>query len=116
MLPYTIFICVVAILAGILNSHRHFAAPAAAPILLNVFIISALILSGIWAKEGAAQRVFITAIGVIIAGIAQLALQIPALRANGIRLRPAWQIHNEHFKKILFLMAPMIIGFDRLLI
>ncbi len=110
MLPYTIFICVVAILAGILNSHRHFAAPAAAPILLNVFIISALVLSGIWAKEGSTQRVFITAIGVIIAGIAQLALQIPALRANGIRLRPAWQIHNEHFKKILFLMAPMIIG------
>jgi len=110
MLPYTIFICIVAILAGILNSHRHFAAPAAAPVLLNIVIITALILSGIWVKEGSTQRVFITAIGVVIAGIAQLALQIPALRANGIRLRPVWQIHNEHFKKILFLMAPMIIG------
>jgi len=110
MLPYTICICVVAILAGILNSHRHFAAPAAAPILLNVFIIAALVLSGIWAKDGSAQRFLIVAVGVIIAGIAQLALQIPALRANGIHLRPAWQIHNEHFKKILFLMAPMIVG------
>lgn len=110
MLPYTIFICVAAILAGILNSHRHFAAPAAAPILLNLIIIAALFLGGIWAKEGDTLRVFITAIGVIIAGIAQLAIQIPALRANGVRLRPAWHIYDENFKKILFLMGPMIIG------
>ena len=110
MMPYMVFICVAAILAGILNSHRHFAVPAAAPILLNMVIIAALVLSGIWAKEGSTQRVFITAVSVIIAGIAQLAIHIPALRANGIHLHPAWQIRDENFKKILFMMAPMIIG------
>ncbi len=110
MMPYMILICVAAILAGILNSHRHFAIPAAAPILLNVVILAALILSGIWAKEGSTKRVFITAVSVIIAGIAQLAIHIPALRSKGIYIHPAWQIHNENFKKILFMMGPMIIG------
>ncbi len=39
MLPYMLFVCMVAILAGVLNVHRHFASPAAAPIVLNIFII-----------------------------------------------------------------------------
>ncbi|NIA17496.1 MAG: murein biosynthesis integral membrane protein MurJ, partial [Planctomycetes bacterium] len=46
MLPYMILICMVAIIAGILNVHRHFAAPAAAPIVLNIFIIGSLCFSG----------------------------------------------------------------------
>ena len=46
MLPYMVLICVVAILGGILNSHLHFAAPAASPIVLNVFIIGSLCFSG----------------------------------------------------------------------
>ena len=39
MLPYMVLICVVAILGGMLNTHRHFAVPAAAPAVLNVFLI-----------------------------------------------------------------------------
>jgi putative peptidoglycan lipid II flippase len=50
MLPYTVMICTVAILAGILNVHRHFAAPAAAPIVLNIFIIASVVLSS-WLLE-----------------------------------------------------------------
>ncbi|MHC4639359.1 MAG: lipid II flippase MurJ, partial [Planctomycetota bacterium] len=46
MLPYMILICSVAILAGILNVHKQFAAPAFAPIILNLFIIASLLLTG----------------------------------------------------------------------
>ncbi len=110
MLPYMIMICTVAILAGVLNVHKHFAAPAAAPIVLNIFIISALVLTG-WAfKMPAKQQVFLIAAAVLLAGVAQLAIQIAPLRASGVTIRPAWDIHSKAFRKVIFLMAPMIIG------
>ena len=46
MLPYMLLVCTVAILAGILNVHRHFATPAAAPIVLNIFIIGTILVTG----------------------------------------------------------------------
>ncbi len=46
----------------------------------------------------------------IVAGLVQIAMQIPPLRASGVTIRPAWDIHSEPFRKVFFLMAPMIIG------
>ncbi len=110
MLPYMISICIVAILAGILNVHKHFAAPAAAPIVLNIFIITSLMLTGwVW-KVPAQVQVFWVAATVILAGLAQIGLQIRPLRKAGITIRPAWQVHSEPFKKIIVLMVPMILG------
>ena len=110
MLPYTIMVCVVAILAGILNVHRHFAAPAAAPIVLNIFIISTILLTG-WAFDiPGREQVFAVAFSVLAAGIAQIAIQIAPLRASGVSLKPAWDVHSDAFKKIMLLMGPMILG------
>ncbi|MCK4751946.1 MAG: murein biosynthesis integral membrane protein MurJ [Planctomycetes bacterium] len=110
MLPYMIFVCLVAILAGTLNVHRHFAMPAAAPIVLNIFIIASLLLTGWVFKIPAEQQVFYVAVAVIIAGLTQIAIQVPPLKANGVSIRPAWDIRCEAFKKILLLMGPMILG------
>ena len=110
MLPYMLFVCMVAILAGILNVHRHFAAPAAAPIILNIFIIASILLTG-WAfKIKAEQQVFFVAAAVLIAGLAQIAIQVPPLRSAGVSIRPSWQIHSDAFRRIIILMGPMIIG------
>jgi putative peptidoglycan lipid II flippase len=95
MLPYMIFVCVAAVLAGILNVHRHFAAPAAAPIVLNILIIGAILCSGWWLNVKVRQQLFLVAV---------------AVRWSGVSIRPAWQVHSESFKKILFLMGPMILG------
>jgi putative peptidoglycan lipid II flippase len=110
MLPYMIFVCMVAMLAGILNVHRHFAAPAAAPIVLNIFIIASILLAGWVFKLKAEQQVFFVAVAVLVGGLAQIAIQVPSLRACGVSIRPAWDIHSEAFKKIIILMGPMIIG------
>ena len=110
MLPYMIFICIVAILAGILQVHRHFATPAAAPALLNICIISSILITGLAFDLPAAEQVLYVAVGVVLAGLAQIAIQIPSLRASGIRIRPAWQVRSDAFKKILLLMGPMILG------
>jgi len=110
MLPYMLFVCMVAMLAGILNVHRHFAWPAAAPIVLNIFIIGTVLLTG-WAFElQAREQLFYVAIAVLVAGAVQVAIQIRPLQHSGVSIRPAWQVHSESFKKILLLMGPMILG------
>ena len=110
MLPYMILICIVAILAGILNSHRHFAAPAAAPIILNIFIIATLWFGGKIMAIEARTLVFIVAAAVLAAGVIQLALQLTVLRTKQIYIRPAWQVKSDAYKKIMLLMGPMILG------
>jgi hypothetical protein len=106
MLPYMLMVCIVAILAGILNVHRHFAAPAAAPIVLNIFIIVSILLTGWVFKLQAREQLFFVAAAVLIAGIVQIAIQLPPLRASGVSIKPAWMVHSEAFKKIIILMAP----------
>jgi len=110
MLPYMVLICVVALLGGILNSHLHFAAPAAAPIVLNVFIIGSLCFSGWVLIMQPTRQVFVVATVVIAAGLVQIAIQIPPLRTKGVSIRPAWYVRSEAFKKILLLMGPMVLG------
>ncbi len=110
MLPYMIFVCTLAILGGILNVHRHFASPAAAPIVLNIFIITSLAITGWVFGIGAQQQVFFIAVAVLFAGLAQIALLIPPLRAGGISIRPAWDVHSAAFRKIILMMGPMVVG------
>lgn len=110
MLPYMVLICVVAILAGVLNSHRHFAAPAAAPIVLNVFIIGALCLGGWVLNVPTRVQVFVVAAAVVVAGLAQLAMQMLPLWARGIRVRPMWDVRSEPFHRVMVLMGPMVLG------
>ena len=110
MLPYMILICVVAIIAGILQTHRHFASPAAAPLVLNIILIGTFCIAGWVLKVEPAVQVFIVAVAVLVGGIVQLGMQVPALIANGVSLRPGWAVRTDEFKKIIIMMAPMILG------
>ncbi|MHC4187436.1 MAG: lipid II flippase MurJ, partial [Planctomycetota bacterium] len=110
MLPYMVLVCSVAILAGILHVHRHFAAPAAAPIVLNIFIIVTLVITGFVFKLEPSQQVYVVAFSVLAAGFFQIGLQILPLRSKGLSIRPAWQIRSEAYKKIIIMMGPMILG------
>lgn len=110
MLPYMIMICTVAILAGILHVHRHFATPAAAPIVLNISIIGTIVVTGWLLKIPDTQQVYAVATAVLIAGLVQIAIQVPSLRASGVSIRPQWKIKSEAFRKIALMMAPMIVG------
>lgn len=110
MLPYMLFVCLVAALAGVLNVHRHFAAPAAAPIVLNIFIIATILITGWVFKIQPRQQVFAVAVAVLLAGVVQLTMQMPILHSKGVSIRPAWDIYSDEFRKIIFLMGPMILG------
>lgn len=110
MLPYMLFICAVALIAGVLNVHRHFAAPAAAPIILNLCIIAAAIIYSTFFKSKQGLQLTLLAISVLTAGILQILLQLIPLKRTSVSLRFSWQIKSEYFKKTLLLMGPMIIG------
>lgn len=106
MFPYLFFVGLVALCMGILNSLRHFAAPALSPVLLNVSIIFSVLILTPFFKE----PVMALAVGVLIGGISQLLLQLPFLWKNGINITPHWAPGHPGVVRIGGLMAPSIIG------
>jgi putative peptidoglycan lipid II flippase len=81
----------------------HFAAPAAAPILLNIsMILSVVVLT----KYFGIAPFYALAWGVVVAGILQLVLQLPFLWAQGIKLRPDLDFRQPALKKIGRLFVP----------
>lgn len=117
MFPYVGFMSLVALSAGILNTWRRFAVPAATPVLLNVAVIAAA-----WAlaprfEAWGIAPILALAVGVMLGGVLQLAAQLPALRRIGMlprvgltpaRLRAAWA--HEGVRRVLRQMAPAILG------
>jgi len=106
MFPYIFFISLVALCMGILNSLRHFAAPAIAPVLLNISII----LAALFLRNFCQPPIVALAIGVVIGGVLQLALQIPFLLRMGVKLKPDFHFRHPGLKKIGALMLPAVFG------
>jgi putative peptidoglycan lipid II flippase len=103
MFPYIFFISLVALAAGVLNSLRHFAAPAAAPVVLNLCMIgSALSCYRLFGVE----PYWALAWGVIVAGILQLLLQVPFMIASGVSIKPDFNFHHPALRRIGTLFVP----------
>lgn len=86
--PYLIFISLTAFLSGVLNSYGRFAVAAAAPILLNLCMIAALVLSARWIgddADGAALAGHALVWGVFVAGVLQFLMLVWGCRMSGIR-------------------------------
>lgn len=105
MFPYLLFISAVALCMGLLNANKHFAAPAAAPVLLNIAIITSVIWADLFDPP-----IFSMAVGVLVGGVAQLSLQIPVLIRRGLLPRPSFQFNQAPVKKLLRLMGPAVFG------
>lgn len=104
--PYICFISLVALSAGILNTWSRFSIPAFTPVLLNVaMIIAATVLSHYFNPP-----VLALAWGVLLGGVLQLALQIPALMKIGMLPKPTLNFSEPGVKRILILMAPATLG------
>jgi putative peptidoglycan lipid II flippase len=104
--PYILFISLVSLLGGMLNSLYRFAAAAATPIILNLTLIGALLgLSHVTETPGHAL-----AIGVSAAGVLQFAWLIVALRRAGIALRLLRPRLTPRVKRMLILIAPAALG------
>ena len=104
--PYIFLVSLVAFFMGVLNSLRHFAAPAAAPIFLNVGIIAATVII----SPHLSEPVVGLAVGVLIGGVLQILLQLPWLIQKGVSLKPCWNPGHPAVRRIGLLMLPAIYG------
>ena len=99
-LPYLILICVSAIMAGMLNVRSHFAVPAAAPIILNVFMIACVL----WWED-----VYLLPYAILCTGIFQLLLHVAALRFTGSVPKARLQT-TEDLKEMRRALMPTLIA------
>lgn len=110
MLPYMLFICLVALCMAILNAFRHFAVPAVAPVLLNVVWIFTLVGICPFLPEDDVLRIHVVAWGIVAAGALQLLAQFPVMRRFGYRLRFETDWRDPRVRRVLVLMAPAALG------
>ena len=117
MFPYIGFMSLVALSAGILNTWKRFAVPAATPVLLNLALIGAALGLAPWFGRRGIEPIYALAVGVMVGGVLQLAIQVPALwRIGGLpriglapaRLRAARA--HPGVGRVLRQMAPALIG------
>ena len=91
-------------IGGILNARQHFLAPAIAPLFYNLgIILGAVALADRWGVHGLAW-------GVVIGSAGHLLVQLPALRAAGMRWRPAADLASAGVREVLRLMGPRVLG------
>lgn len=117
MFPYIGLISLVSLAAGILNTWKRFVVPAATPVLLNLASIGAAWWLAPVFKRWGIEPIYAQAVGVIVGGVLQLAVQVPALRRVGAlpriglvpgRIRAAWA--HPGVGRVMRQMAPALIG------
>ena len=105
--PYIVFISLVALSAGILNTWSRFAVPAITPALLNV----AFIVGAVFFAERFDPPVLVLAWAVFVGGLLQLAFQVPFLaqarHAAALALRLS---QHPGVRRVLRLMVPAAFG------
>jgi len=106
MMPYFIFVCLLAVCMGILNSMKNFTTPALAPIIFNLVII----FFAINVCKFFNPPVVGLALGVTIAGVAQLALQIPFLVKKRVFTMTQIVLIHPGVIKFIKKLFPAVVG------
>jgi putative peptidoglycan lipid II flippase len=117
MFPYIGFMSLVALAAGILNTWKRYAIPAATPVLLNLCMIMAAWQGAPWFQRMGLEPIYAMTAGVMAGGMLQLAVQLPALARIGYlprigiawsALRDAWR--DPGVRQVTGMMAPALLG------
>jgi putative peptidoglycan lipid II flippase len=110
MFPFLVLIAVAVACMGMLNSLRSFFLPALAPAAFNVACIASAFLIVPFMPALGWHAMVGLAIGTLLGGVAQVALQWPALRREGFRFRPRFGFSDPRFREIVRLMIPGTLG------
>ncbi len=121
MLPYVLLICGGAFMSGILQVHQRFGPPAAAPIILNACHILVLLIGaklvglsrsttpGLVVGKQITLAYWLAGV-VLLAGILQVAVLLPALNDVGFRFKFVRHFWTPPVKKMLLLSLPVAMG------
>ncbi len=111
MMPFLLLVTLAAVAMGMLNAQERYGPPALAPAMFNVVSIAigiGLALAGLDAHTVAVGW----AVGTLIAGLAQLGIQVPALWRAGWRpsLRLDLRLRDPAVRQVALVMAPAVIS------
>jgi putative peptidoglycan lipid II flippase len=111
MMPFLLLVTLAAVAMGMLNSQERYGPPALAPAMFNVITIvigAGLAVAGV---EGTHVAIG-WAIGTLVAGLAQLGIQLPALWRAGWRpaLRFDLALRDPSVRQVALVMAPAVIS------
>lgn len=102
LFPFLLLVGLWAYAMGILNTLGHFAAPAFGPAILNLFMIICAAFFG--------ENVFGLASGVLLGGMAQLAIQLPPMYSHGWKMRLTNVFSHPMAKRAGILLIPRALG------
>lgn len=108
--PYVIFICLVGLFMGILNTFHKLAVPAVAPAVFNLVLIIGIAAVSFFYKQDPQTQIILVSWIILLGGFTELIIHVPILKSVGMHYKfiPDW--HNPAVKRIFFLMGPMILG------
>jgi len=104
--PYIFFISLVAVAAGILNTYNKFWVPAFAPILLNICFIG----GALWLAPYCEPPIMALGWAVFVAGIVQLAFQLPFLKKIGMLPTIRFSLKDAGMWRVIKQMGPAVFG------
>jgi putative peptidoglycan lipid II flippase len=110
MVPYMLLVCLAAAFMGMLNARGHFFIPAMGATMLNVVMIASVLWLAPHLGQKLDEQIFALAIGVLAAGVAQAAFQLPTLWRDGFRYRWVSPWRNETVGRVVRQMIPGTIG------
>ncbi len=117
MFPYIGFMSLVALAAGVLQTWKRFAVSAFTPVLLNLAVMACAWLLSPWFQHRGMEPIYALAVGVMLGGVLQLAVQWSALRRIGLhpRIGGSWRalrgaMAHPGVGRILKQMAPALLG------
>ncbi|UCE62753.1 MAG: murein biosynthesis integral membrane protein MurJ [Nitrospirota bacterium] len=106
MFPYLFFVSLAAFAMGILNSFRAFAWPAVSPVFFNLCIIFfALGVSPLFHEP-----IIAVAVGVVVGGLAQFLVQLPAIHKRGMLFSWRFQPGHPGVRQMGLLILPTLVG------
>lgn len=104
--PYLVLISLMTFYAGMLNAVERFSAAAFAPVILNIFMIGALL--GFGETEIGAARALAAAVS--LSGVAQLILVYVSARRAGLKIGMPKLVVSDDLKELLRVIGPAAIG------
>ncbi len=104
MFPALIFVSLMGIASGFLNSHQHFLFPALGPMVTSIVIIgAALVLSPSMGIRGLAA-------GTMAGFACQFLIQVPVMYKKGFRYKPELSVFHPGVVKVFKLMTPVLVA------
>lgn len=109
-MPFLLLIAIAAAYMGMLNALRRFFVPALSPAMYNVVFIACIAVGVPLFRSWGIEPVLALAVGMLLGGVAQIAIQWPLLRREGYRHEWRLDPKDPGLHEVLVLMGPGVLG------